>query len=264
MGKGKGLKSKAGKNIMSFVYGFGAAVVIVGAWGKILHLSWANIALTAGLLTEALIFVISAFDFPEEDVDWTIVYPELAGADTKGKKDGGKSATQQLDEMMSKAKIGPELIDSLGKGFQNLNENVSRMANLSDASIATNEYSKNVKDAAVAASSFSKAASTAAEAVSGMSLSSEEAKKYHEQVQSLVKNLSQINAVYELELQDSNNHLKTMNKFYGTIAESLQSLAEATEDSRKYKEEMSKLSKNLSSLNSIYGNMLTAMTTNRV
>lgn len=264
MAKGKGfLKSKAGKNILSFVYGFGASVVIVGAWGKILHLSWANIALTAGLLTEAVIFLISAFDFPEDDWDWSIVYPELAGAEGKP-KGNSKTATQQLDEMMAKAKIGPELIDSLGTGFKQLNENVSRMADLSDATVSTAEYSKNVKDAASQVSSFSKAAMSATDAIGEMSLASNEAKQYHEQVQSLVKNLSQINAVYELELQDSNNHLKTMNKFYGNIAQSLQSLSEATEDSMKYKEEINKLSKNLSSLNAIYGNMLSAMSSPRV
>lgn len=258
------LSSKKGKKILGAFYALGAAVVIIGAWAKILHLAIADIMLTVGLLTEAAIFIISAFEPVHEEYNWSLVYPELAGGAAKDKKAPGKTATQQLDEMMEKAKIGPDLIQSLTNGFTSLNKNVSEMSKLTDAAVATDEYAKNVKVASTSVSTFGKNALEAANAVGGMSLASNEAKQYHEQVQSLVKNMSSLNAIYELELQDSNNHLKSMNKFYGNISNALQSLADATEDSKRYKDEMAKLSKNLTALNAIYGNMLSAMAAPRV
>jgi gliding motility-associated protein GldL len=75
----------------------------------------------------------------------------------------------------------------------------------------------------------------------------------------MVKNLSQLNAIYELELQDSNNHLKAMNKFFGNLNQAAQALSETATDSMKYKEELAKLNKNLTALNQVYGNMLSAM-----
>ena len=74
------------------------------------------------------------------------------------------------------------------------------------------------------------------------------------------KNLSSLNAMYELELQDSNNHLKTLNKFYGNVAETMQNFSDSLADAKSFKDEVGKLTKNLSSLNAVYGNMLSAMT----
>lgn len=254
------LKSKKGKNFLNFVYGIGASVVIFGAWMKILHLPGANLFLTIGLLTEVIIFAISAFDFPDAGYDWTLVYPELAaGSSLDSKRKGLKSASQQLDQMLQKAKMGPELIDSLQKGFTNLNDNVSRMADLSDASVATKEYSSNVKAAAQSVGQLGEAASSAVESVTGMTVNNELTQQYHVQVQNLVKNLSSLNANYELEQQNTNDHLQAMNKFYGSMHESLEALSASTESAKQYRDEIAILSKNLNSLNAIYGNMLTAM-----
>jgi gliding motility-associated protein GldL len=79
-------------------------------------------------------------------------------------------------------------------------------------------------------------------------------------VQLVSKNLAQLNAIYELELQDTNSHLKTMNKFYGSITQAMNNLTESVEDTKRYKTEISDLAKNLSNLNQVYGNMLSAMT----
>src|SRR5690606_9622813 len=87
-----------------------------------------------------------------------------------------------------------------------------------------------------------------------------ESKVYHDQVQLLAKNLSSLNAMYELELQDSNNHLKTLNKFYGNVTETMQNFSDSLNDARSFKDEVAKLTQNLSSLNAVYGNMLSAMT----
>ncbi|MFT4857668.1 MAG: gliding motility-associated protein GldL, partial [Planctomycetota bacterium] len=139
-------------NIMPKVYGIGAAVVILGAMFKILDWQFANIMIGVGLSTEALIFFLSAFEPKSEEVDWSKVYPELAG-DVPGAKKTVKAiavdnTSQKLDEMLANAKVGPELIESLGKGMQNLASSAEKMGNLADASVATNEYATNVRTAA--------------------------------------------------------------------------------------------------------------------
>jgi gliding motility-associated protein GldL len=254
-------QSQGAARALNFAYGAGAAVVIAGALFKIMHWPFANQMLIAGMGTECLIFLISAFEKPHQDTDWSLVYPELAGMPGKEKEKKGvtKSATQQLDEMMANSKIGPELIDSLGTGLRSLSDNVGKMGDLTQASIATKDYATAVGSAATNMGQLTTAANEAVASVRNMTVSTEQSSQYHEQVQGLIKNLSALNGIYELELQDSNNHLKVMNKFYGSISQSLQSLVDASADAQKYKEEMARLTRNLTSLNTVYGNMLSAM-----
>lgn len=204
---------------MNFVYGIGAAVVIVGALFKILHLKGADLMLSVGLLTEAAIFVISAFEPVHMDPDWSLVYPELAGGEpTEKKKSTGGSVSQQLDSMLAQAKIGPELIESLGTGLTSLSSNVKEMANLSNAAVATNEY----------AESASKAA----------------------------KNMSSI-ADSTAMVSDS------MGNFSAGLQGALTNISATESATAEFSSELNKLNRNLSNLNSIYGNMLSAMGANK-
>lgn len=83
------VQSPAYKKFMGYVYGFGAAVAIIGALFKILHLPGASIMLIAGLGVEALIFALSSFEPPHEMPDWTLVYPELIGLESEDGHGGG-------------------------------------------------------------------------------------------------------------------------------------------------------------------------------
>ena len=246
--------------ILNYMYSFGASVVIAGALFKILHWPGGNVMLIIGMGTEVLVFCIFGFE-PQTAIhpeyEWERVYPELAdeGPITKNQK----PLTQQLDKMLSDAKVGPDLINSLGKGFTSLGESVSKLNDLTDATVAANDFSKNAKNAAGQINTFAQAAASATSAVNTIGAGAEHTKIYHEQVQSMVKNLSQLNAIYELELQDSNNHLKAMNKFFGNLNSAAQALSETATDATKYKENLVQLNKNLSSLNAVYGNMLSAM-----
>jgi DNA repair ATPase RecN len=253
-------ESKKGKVIMNAVYCLGAAVVIVGAWAKILHLPIADIMLTVGLLTEAAIFIISVAEPQYEyhaEPEWERVYPELASEEPIAKK-GDKPLTQQLDKMLSDAKVGPELINSLGKGLSSLSDSTNKLNNLTDASVAVNDFAKNAKAASGNITTFAAAAATATTAVGDIAKGAENTKVYHEQVQKMSMNLTQLNTIYELELQDSNNHLKAMNKFFGNLNNAAQALSETANDATKYKEQLGTLNKNLAALNSVYGNMLSA------
>ena len=216
------LESKGFKSFMGKAYGLGAAVVIVGALFKITHWKGADLMLTIGLLTEAAIFTISAFEKPHQEPDWTLVYPELSGLDPKEPKKvakTGASVTQQLDKMLEDAKIGPDLINSLGNGFRALNENVTGLKDISSAG----------------------------------------SKEYAGQIERMTKNLASLNSVYELEITESNNHLKSINEFVGGLNKTVTTLGETNKQAETFKVEMDKLSKNLSSLNNVYGNMLSAM-----
>src|SRR3954471_7294931 len=123
MGISELTQGKTFKRFMARLYGWGASVVIVGALFKIQHWPLSGFFLVLGLGTEAVIFFFSAFEPPHEDVDWSLVYPELAGMHDddpearKRKKATKDPITQELDRLMADAKIGPELIQSFGTGL---------------------------------------------------------------------------------------------------------------------------------------------------
>lgn len=266
----KFLHTKKGKIVMNFVYGMGAAIVIVGAMFKIMHWAGANEMLIVGLSTEAVIFAISAFDPPAEDLDWTLVYPELAGLSGdehgSGRTGGGvgnivlkDSVTQELDKMLAEAKIGPELLESLGTSIKRLGDNTNQLADISGASLATDEYVKSVSNASQTVSKLSDSYVKAAESLTGLSVSNSDGQSYGEQLQRVSKNLSALNNVYELQLEGSKDYLEATSKVYGNIAELLNTLGSSVEDTKRYKSEIARLGDNLTALNTVYGNMLTAM-----
>ncbi|WP_109833004.1 type IX secretion system motor protein PorL/GldL [Reichenbachiella versicolor] len=253
------------KTIMPKVYGIGAAVVIVGALFKILHLPGAGLMLGVGLTTEAVIFLLSAFEPQHAELDWAKVYPELSD-DYEGPKGGravaapaASGTSAQLDKMLADAKVGPELIQSLGKGMTNLAESAKKMSNLSDAAVATNDYAKNVHAASKSLTDMNKSYATTAQAMTSMASATKDASAYHAQVQSVTKNLGALNAVYEMELKDANSHVKAMNKFYANVTSAMEGMAEAAKDTENFRSGMTKLNTNITDLNSIYGNMLAAM-----
>jgi hypothetical protein len=212
------VNGKRFKSFMAKLYGIGAAVVILGALFKILHWTGADFMLIVGLTTESVIFFFSAFEKPSEEVDWTLVYPELAGMDDpdldrlpKGQQG---SISQELDTMLSEAKIDSELVESLGNGMRKLSETAGSLSTATDAASATNEYSVQLSNAA--------------------------------------KNMESLNALYAVQLENTNTQVNLQNSL-------MEKLGESVEDSAKLSEEVTKLSTNMSNLNTVYGNMLSAM-----
>ncbi|WP_461141727.1 type IX secretion system motor protein PorL/GldL [Spirosoma pomorum] len=251
------------------IYSAGAAVVVLGAMAKIQHINSLGWLLTAGLITEAVIFglyAIQSFIFPasssSEAYAWERVYPELAD-DYKG--EARKPAPQtngltgNMDQMLAQAKVTPDVFERLGSGFRNLNDTVSKLTDLTDATVATNDYARNVKSASSSISEMNKSYGTAITAMNSMADATTEAKDYRDQFQKVTKNMGALNAVYELELQDTNKHLKAMNAFYGNLTSAMENMADASRDAQQFKNEMAKLTGNLASLNTVYGSMLTAM-----
>jgi gliding motility-associated protein GldL len=265
MAKGKGFfASKTFKVVMSRIYGLGAAVVIVGALFKILHLEGANQMLMVGLLTEAFIFAISAFEPVKEEVDWTLVYTELSGMDPKkGGKEEKLSMTEKLDKMLAEAKIEQSMVNRLGEGLRNLGENVNKMSAASDAALATTEYAAQVKTASNSVNQLNAAYTKAIKAIDEMGKTGDISSEYNEKVQSVTQKLSSLNSVYEMELQESNNHVRQLSAYYATLSKAVENLSDSEDATRQLKTEFSKLNQNLNTLNTVYGNMLSAMSAPR-
>ena len=277
---------KKWKSFMAKLYGLGAAVVIVGAMFKIQHWPGASPMLVLGLTIEAIIFAFSAFEPPHEEIDWSLVYPELAGMhdeshlkeeEPKEVEEDKGTVTEQLDKMLEEAKVGPELIKSLGTGLQSLSDQTSKLTNITDAGVASNDLASTLKSAAKSvdglSDSYSQAKDTlnsstqqlassygkASQALDSLASSNEESQSYGQELTKVSKNLSALNAVYELQLEGSKEHLQTTNKLYDGMAQLMGNLNESIEYTKKYRSEIESLSENLNALNTIYGNMLSAM-----
>lgn len=217
------VNSKRFKNFMAKLYGWGAAVVILGAMFKILHFPGADLMLIVGLTTEAVIFFFSAFEKPHEELDWTLVYPELAGMedpDTEEytRNNNGLSATQELDNMLADAKIDGALIDSLGEGLRNFGDAANKLNSTVDAASATKEYG--------------------------------------EQLSLASKNMESLNALYAVQLESSANHMEAQNALIGNLTNTIN-------DSEKLSSEVTSLVSNIGKLNNVYGGMLSAMNINK-
>lgn len=249
--------SKSTERIVNIIVCMGAAIVIFGAWQKITHQPWADFFLTAGLITEAVIFVVYAFLPPPGSEMHAIAeaLPKLAG----GAASSGNPALDNMNKMMQDADITPASLKSLSDGFKKLGTSVSQIAEVSDVVKSTNDYSAKTKEAANALGQMTSAYQGATATITTFNSAADSTKQFHEQVSVLTKNLGSLNAIYELELQDTNNHLKAMKGFYGNLAAASQTMQNSVDDAKKAHEQIAKLAGNLSSLNTVYGNMLTAM-----
>jgi len=326
-------KSKNYKAFMGKLYGWGASVVIIGALFKITHVNGANLMLTVGLCTEAIIFFFSAFEPPYIDPDWTKVYPELAFDHKKGEIATRKGTANELDAMLTKAKIGPELIESLGVGIQSLSDNASKLSQIGGAAVVTGEFSQNiqvatqnvktlsdgyrrnaealsqdadakqeylrnlksasqsiasltqvyndttatVKNDLSATESLTSAIKTAAssavalserytetahlmsKSVDQLSQSSANTNEYTSQVKLIAQNMQALNAVYEIQLKSVNDQVKNAELLKSSVNQFINTIDTSNSGMENYKKEVDILNANVKKLNSIYGNMITAM-----
>jgi gliding motility-associated protein GldL len=250
------------------IVSWGATVVIIGLLFKIQHWPYGGLFISLGLTTEAFLFFILGFQRDTTDLDWTRAYPELAD-DYKGELPASSSRggvqvtnysnTAALDKMMADAKIGPELIQSLGDGLRSFGDKVNAISRVTDAGNATQAFTEKVKTATESYDRLSAAFDKASANLQQLADTGIDPKAYHEQVNAMAKNLTALNSVYEMELQDSSNHLKSMKSYYENIAVTMQNFNDSVSESQQFKTEVDKLAKNLASLNAVYGNMLSAM-----
>ena len=258
------------KTIMKYVYGYGGAIVIVGAMFKIQHWPGATIMLIGGLGIEAVIFMLSAHEPLHEELDWTIAYPELALGHSDDDhtpnelpSSSDESVVEQLDNMLAKAKIEPELIESLGAGMKSLSDNAGKLGDISSASDATNEYVDNLKGASSKVGELSNAYDQAANSIKEITSVSSGNSNFGDQLDKVSGNLTQLNNLYEMQLEGVSALSKASDEMSSGITNIVSNLQSSVDDTKKYKETMSDLTSNLAALNSVYGNMLSAMNVNK-
>jgi len=375
---------------MKYLYAWGASLVLLGALFKLQYWKGAGTMLTIGMMTEVIIFFFSAFEPIHDEVDWTLVYPELAGmtdeeelrkyrrgsgleginsedlkeiitsvmaatgagqipqASGEGTAQpayvasggGGMVFTEKFNQMLEKAEIGPELFDKISKGLYKLSDTTSKLSDISDAASASTAFAQNMKKASDSVSSFSdgyqnsgqvlnesmnilsesfqKTASTVSESgqnfmggversvgnleeqltqagetvkerivQSGSDVANQissaagnlvntysqmaEAMKangdvvsdgsngYQEQLERLNKNMAALNAAHELHLQGTSEKLKQSQEVYSGVEGMMKKLKTSIDETEKYADSIAKLNQNIASLNTIYGNMLSAM-----
>jgi gliding motility-associated protein GldL len=274
--KGGFFASKGYKNLMKYVYGYGAAIVIIGALFKIQHWPGADIMLIGGLSTEAIIFGLSAMEPLHAEPNWAVYYPYLLPEDERpegqdvnafpkpheiggGKGSGGSGTTEMVAEMMEKAKIDQALLDRLGNAMRDLSNNAEQLKSVSSAASATDSYVSSLEEASKKMSSLSDAYERASSSIAGLTSNTADGASFGEQMQKVSTNLAALNNVYELQLQGSSAHLEATQGFQKQVADMMQNLSASVEDTKLYRENMAVLAQNLTDLNNVYGNMLKAM-----
>ena len=211
-------KSTNKVKIMNMVYGLGASVVILGALFKIMHWNFGNEMLIIGLITEAIVFAVSAFEPVDDELDWSLVYPELAGgpagqreaAFVEDKKETEAALSKKLDNLLKEAKIDAQLMDSLGQSIRNFEGAAKGIAPTVDAMASQRKYSEELTLAAA--------------------------------------QMETLNNLYKVQVESTSRQAEINN--------------EVAENAGKLNKQMGSLAANLSSLNGVYGGMLTAMNMN--
>ena len=374
---------------MKYLYGWGASLVLLGALFKLQYWAGAGEMLTIGMSVEVIIFFFSAFEPIHDEVDWTLVYPELAGMSDEeelrkyrkgsgmsggldpddlkeiisgivgatggiapSSSEGGTTAaiasgvpgalifTEKFNKMLENAEISPALFDKVSKGLQKLSDTTAKLSDISEATAATQTFTNNIKKASesvdafsenyqnsgqvlnesvnILSESFQKTAgtisesgqnfmggveqsvnqlkdslsnagetvsqrivqsgsevanqiSTAATNLTSTYMQMAEAMKangeiissgsggYQEQLERLNKNMAALNAAHELHLQGTSVKLKESEKVYSGVEGMMKKLKDSIEETEKYADSVAKLNQNIAALNSIYGNMLSAM-----
>src|SRR5689334_3846417 len=226
-----------------------AAVVIYGALRKILHAPDADIWLKIGLITESLVFLAYGILY--------LRYPAVA--ESHAPAAATPHVLGSMDKALLEADITPANLNRLGEGFKKLNTTITNMNDITDVVAATGDYTQKTREVTQALSTVKDAYVNAANSVGAFNAASDSARVFHDQIQVLTKNLSSLNTIYELELAESNNHLKALNQFYGKLAEASSVMTGTADDAKKVQEQVATLGNNLGRLNNIYGNMLSAM-----
>lgn len=319
MNIGEIFKTKRWKTFMGYVYGWGASIVMIGALFKLQHWQYSGLLLTIGLMTEAFIFFLSAFEPPLEMPEWSKVYPELRDDyEMMELEEYNKRGKNGFDQLLSSTEISPELLTKVGKSLNDLTSAAQGISDISTATLATDMYVKNLSSASESMNSFAeinkranetvnasveklihsysfasqqlnetgksaieklhnsseefsaKLAETGkklSETVNGASSSfsseliniGESSKAYSQNLEKLNQNINALNASFETQLQGTKSQFEASQKFSKDMSQMNEILASSVSELQKYKENAEQLNKHLEALNTIYGNMLGAL-----
>lgn len=274
--------SPSGKRVVGAVYSIGASVVIIGALFKIMHWPGAGIVLTAGMCTEAFLFLIGVLDKPHVDYHWDHVFPALVEEEANplqynGVLGGSGNGGGNVGGIAGMEKLPEEEAKRLTESIKNMSETAAQLANISRVAGLTDSYANNLSKASEAAAQFAtkqqkldEASNSLLASYSGitnnMATAQENTKTFAERASELSKSLGSINTAYELQLKGIQNQasaIEEQSAKINAVSADFDKLQAAVSNSAKnmdaYKQMTDQLAKNVSDLNNVYGNMLNAI-----
>ncbi len=273
MAKESFLSSPKGKKIVGYAYGLGAAVVIVGALFKILHLPGASVVLTIGMGTEAFLFALSAFEDPHKEYHWDLVFPQLEGGEggpiMGAAAPAAAKSGNSIEDIAQAGKLSESDAQKLNEGIRKLSETASQIADVTAAVSASSNYARNMNAASDAISAFAATQATLKTSSDSLFASyktvaesmanvADDAKGYMQEMQGITKNLSSINASYEMQVKAISEQAGIVNDVNDNLKKIQTAMDAASTETAAFKEQATKLTQQVSSLNNVYGNMLNA------
>lgn len=273
MAKESFLSSPKGKKIVGYAYGLGAAVVIVGALFKILHLPGASVVLTIGMGTEAFLFALSAFEDPHKEYHWDLVFPQLEGGEggpiMGAAAPAAAKSGNSIEDIAQAGTLSESDAQKLNEGIRKLSETASQIADVTAAVSASSNYARNMNAASDAISAFAATQATLKTSSDSLFASyktvaesmanvADDAKGYMQEMQGITKNLSSINASYEMQVKAISEQAGIVNDVNDNLKKIQTAMDAASTETAAFKEQATKLTQQVSSLNNVYGNMLNA------
>ena len=264
-------QTKGYKTFMGYVYGFGASIVMIGAYFKLTHIPGADLMLGLGLGVEALIFFLSAFEPQHLEYQWDNVFVELEedwDGETRTKfgttNAGGSNAVANLDgamidKMFDKMNVNPDTLNKIGRGLDRLAENANGIAEVSNAMAATNTYAKAMEQATKSISDFAnnytKTNEQLTASLSKLDFSALDANT----IKKVATSMQSLNSIYELQLQSAEQTSDATKKLTATMTQYMDNLSVSANNANELNKQLTQLSNRLTALNNVYGGMLSAM-----
>ena len=269
----KFLKSKKYKTFMAYLYGWGASVVMVGAYFKLTHIPGADLMLAIGLGVEAVIFFMSAFEPVHMDYEWDNVFVELeddwdgvqktqfatSGSASKNAAAPTDVEEAMLSKMFEKMNVSEDTFKKLGRGIDRLAENAGQMADISNAMAATTNYANAMDRATKSIADFSNAYvqtnQKLSDSLGKLDFSALDANT----IKKVANSMTSLNSIYELQLQGAEQTSAASKKLTETMNKYMDNLNASSQNAGQLNQQLTQLSQRLTALNNVYGGMLSAM-----
>lgn len=266
------LSGESGQRFFNFAYSIGAAIVIWGALFKLLHLPGGNFLLMLGMGTEVVMFVLSAFDRPARQYHWEEVFPVL---DTRNPDDrpsmngGGEGGGGSIVINGSSGGDGvtvsaPSAAAMVADRPLGLDASAQEATQHYVAQIAA--LSEQMADLRRSTEELNKVTSVLLESYHAITENSDRitasSQGYVDEMTSLNRNVAGLNTIYEIQLKSVSSQLDSIDRVNNGIKDIRDMYERSADTSRQYCEETERMARYMQQLNSIYAQMIQAMTQN--
>ncbi len=264
-------QSKGYKTFMAYIYGFGASIVMIGAYFKLTHIPGADVMLAIGLGTEALIFFLSAFEPQHLEYKWDNVFVELdedwdgeaktqfATSGKSGSVAAGNMEEAMLSQMFEKMNVSEDTFRRIGRGLEKLSENAGQMSDISNAMPATTSYAQTMdratKSIADFANKYTETNEKLASSLGNLDFSALDSTT----IKKVANSMQALNSIYELQLQSAEQSAEASKKLSQTMNKYMENLSASADNAGQLNQQLTQLSTRLNALNNVYGGMLSAM-----